>query len=76
VIGGGEGLHRWLSQRTDVQNIFVDGELVRFTHEGGREAQADFLKEMVLAGFRIAEFATHQKTLEDVFMHVTRGAVQ
>jgi hypothetical protein len=31
---------------------------------------------MVLAGFRIAEFASRQKSLEDVFLHVTRGAVQ
>jgi ABC-2 type transport system ATP-binding protein len=76
VLGGGTGLHQWLSQRGDVQNISVHGEQVRFTHAGGREEQADFLKQMVLAGFRIAEFATHEKTLEDVFMQVTRGAVQ
>ncbi len=76
VLGGGTGLHQWLSQRGDVQDISVHGELVRFTHAGGREEQADFLKQMVLAGLRIAEFATHEKTLEDVFMQVTRGAVQ
>ena len=76
VIGGGAGLQQWLSQRDDVENFLVDGELVRFSHEGGREEQADFLKEMVLAGFRISEFASQQQTLEDVFMHVTRGAVQ
>lgn len=76
VLGGGTGLQQWLSQRGDVQNISVHGERVRFTHAGGREEQADFLKQMVLAGFRIAEFATHEKSLEDVFMQVTRGAVQ
>ena len=76
VLGGGAGLQQWLSQRTDVQNVSVAGELVRFTHDGGREAQADFLKQMVLAGFRITEFATHERSLEDVFMQVTRGAVQ
>jgi hypothetical protein len=31
---------------------------------------------MVVAGFTIAEFASHVKSLEDVFMHVTRGVVQ
>ena len=76
VLGGGAGLQQWLCQRSDVQNVSVTGELVRFTHDGGREAQADFLKQMVLADFRIAEFATHEKSLEDVFMQVTRGAVQ
>ena len=59
-----------------MSDIFVDGELVRFTHEGGRDEQAGFLKEMVLAEFRIAEFGSQQKSLEDVFMHVTTGAVQ
>jgi len=49
---------------------------VRFTHEGGREEQADFLREMILADFRIAEFGSHEKSQEDVFLHVTRGAVQ
>jgi ABC-2 type transport system ATP-binding protein len=76
VAGGGTALSQWLSRRSDVGSIAVDGEELRFTHDGGREQQADFLKEMVLAGFRIAEFASRQKSLEDVFLHVTRGAVQ
>ncbi len=76
VLGGGQQLREWLDGRSDVQNILVDGELVRFNHEGGREAQADFLKELILAGFRITEFGSQQKSLEDVFMHVTRGVVQ
>ena len=57
-------------------HLVADGQLLRFTHEGEREEQADLLKEMVLAGFRVAEFGSQQKSLEDVFMHVTRGAVQ
>jgi ABC-2 type transport system ATP-binding protein len=76
VLGGGQTLKNWLETRDDVENIFVDGELVRFTHDGGRDEQADFLREMVLADFRIAEFGSQQKSLEDIFMHVTRGAVQ
>jgi ABC-2 type transport system ATP-binding protein len=76
VLGGGHPLSQWLSEREDVSDISVDGELVRFSHEGGREAQADFLKELILADFRVSEFASHQKSLEDVFMHVTRGIVQ
>jgi hypothetical protein len=31
---------------------------------------------MVLADFAIAEFGSHSQSLEDVFMAVTRGAVQ
>jgi ABC-2 type transport system ATP-binding protein len=76
VLDDGTALKTWLSLRDDVEHIFVDGELVRFTHAGGRNEQADFLKEMILAGFRIAEFGSQQKSLEDVFMRVTTGAVQ
>jgi ABC-2 type transport system ATP-binding protein len=76
VLDDGTALKAWLSLRDDVEHIFVDGELVRFTHAGGRNEQADFLKEMILAGFRIAEFGSQQKSLEDVFMRVTTGAVQ
>jgi ABC-2 type transport system ATP-binding protein len=76
MIGGGESLHTWLRQRTDVQNVVVEGEHIRFTHDGGREEQSELLRQLVHAGFRIDEFATHQKSLEDVFMQVTHGAVQ
>jgi ABC-2 type transport system ATP-binding protein len=76
VLGSGAPLQQWLSQRTDVQSIRVEGEHVLFTHDGGREEQSELLRQLIQAGFRIDEFATQQKTLEDVFMQVTRGAVQ
>jgi ABC-2 type transport system ATP-binding protein len=66
----------WLERRTDVEQIDVDGELVHFSHQGDRRAEAALLKEMVQAGFEIVEFGCRQKSLEDVFMQVTRGAVQ
>ncbi len=66
----------WLNRRGDVHQITVDGELVRFAHDGDRSAEAALLKQMVLADFTIAEFASQPKSLEEVFMHVTRGRVQ
>jgi ABC-2 type transport system ATP-binding protein len=76
VLGGAEPLREWLARRSDVRELRVEGDLLRFSHDGSREEQADFLREIVLAGFRVAEFASHEKSLEDVFMHVTRGVVQ
>jgi ABC-2 type transport system ATP-binding protein len=76
VLGDGQPLGDWLAARGDVQHISVAGDLVRFSHQGGLEAQADFLSQLVLAGFRIIEFGSRQQSLEDVFMQVTRGAVQ
>ena len=66
----------WLENRGDVESIRVDGQLIRFSHVGESDAQAALLREMILAEFAIAEFGIEQRSLEDVFMHVTRGVVQ
>ncbi len=76
VLGGGGPLAAWLGHRDDVERIEVDGELVHFSHQGDRHAEAALLRAMVEAGFEIIEFGSKQKSLEDVFMQVTRGAVQ
>jgi ABC-2 type transport system ATP-binding protein len=76
VLGGAGGLAEWLAQRTDVSEVHADGEVVRFTHEGEQDTEVALLREMVLADFAVAEFGSHSKSLEDVFMAVTRGAVQ
>ena len=76
VLGEIEPLIRWLGERSDLSNIRVEGPLLIFNHEGDRESEADLLKEMVVAGFRVAGFGSRAKSLEEVFMHVTRGAVQ
>jgi ABC-2 type transport system ATP-binding protein len=76
VLGNTDPLTSWLAQRDDVEGIHVAGQLLRFSHAGDEHGQATLLREMVLAGFAIAEFASHRKTLEDVFMQVTKGVVQ
>jgi ABC-2 type transport system ATP-binding protein len=76
VLGGAAALAMWLGERNDVGNIKLDGELVRFTHAGEQTSEAALLKEMVLAGHALCEFASHSHSLEDVFMAVTKGAVQ
>jgi ABC-2 type transport system ATP-binding protein len=76
VLGGAQALSQWLGAREDVEKIVLDGEYVNFAHAGVREAEVELLREMVVAGFAILEFGTHQTTLEDVFLQVTRGYVQ
>jgi ABC-2 type transport system ATP-binding protein len=66
----------WLGERADIENIRVDGQLIRFSHVGETDEQAKLLREMILAEFAVAEFGIEQRSLEDVFMHVTRGVVQ
>lgn len=76
VLGGGQGLSQWLGARDDVQNIRLDAEYVVFSHEGDRESEVALLRAMVLAEIPVLEFGSHQVTLEDVFLQVTRGYVQ
>ncbi len=76
VLDDVSGLRGWLEARGDIEHLVVDGELVRFSHAGGRPEQAELLREMILADFKIAAYGSHVKSLEDVFMHVTQGFVQ
>jgi len=76
VLGGAESLAQWLGRRIDVTKVEVEGEVCHFTHAGEQHSEVALLREMVIAGFAVAEFGSHSKSLEDVFMEVTRGAVQ
>ncbi len=76
VLDGATGLGTWLSQRNDVSQIDIRQDVLRFVHEGTIEKDAELLREMVQAGFRIASFGSQAITLEDVFMQVTEGLVQ
>jgi ABC-2 type transport system ATP-binding protein len=75
VLGGASALAPWLEQR-GARGIEVDGDIGRFRHDGSAEEEAELLREMVLAGFRVAAFGSQTKTLEEVFMQVTEGLVQ
>ena len=76
VLGGAAALGLWLGQRADVSEVRPEGEIVHFSHVGDQASEAALLREIVLASFPVAEFASHTKSLEDVFMAVTRGVVQ
>ena len=76
VLEDDDGLRRWLAAREDVsQVLYADGQFT-LNHEGGPAEQAELLKQLVAAEFRVIEFASKTKTLEDVFLHVTEGRVQ
>lgn len=76
VLGGAEGARAWLAAHTDINDVSLNGEELRFSHTGDRDSEVVLLKEMILADFRVAEFASHSQSLEDVFMAVTKGVVQ
>jgi ABC-2 type transport system ATP-binding protein len=76
VLGGASAVAGWLDGRPDVLELRVDGELAMFLFEGDAEAQADLLRELVRADLRVAAFGTRERSLEDVFLQVTKGHVQ
>jgi ABC-2 type transport system ATP-binding protein len=76
VLGGSEALVTWLGRRADVHELRATGEMVEFLHDGDQQTEADVLRDMIQAGFRVAAFGSRAKSLEDVFMQVTEGLVQ
>lgn len=76
VIRDADRLAKWLAARTDVSQVEIDDRWVAFQHAGNDDAQAQLLREIVDADFRVIEFGVRNKTLEDVFLEVTKGRVQ
>jgi ABC-2 type transport system ATP-binding protein len=76
VLNNAKGLAEWLGGRESISEIDVDGDLVRFIHADGRDAEAGLLKAMIEAGFQVYSFGARRQSLEDVFMKVTKGRVQ
>ena len=65
-----------LQARPEIENVVVDGELVRFAFSGDVHDQAALVAMLVNQGFQVAEVTSRKKSLEDVFLHVTEGLVQ
>jgi ABC-2 type transport system ATP-binding protein len=76
LLGGLDGAATWLAARADVHELKLNGDAATFSHDGDDIAQADLLRDMIGAGFRVVAFGSHQQSLEDVFLQVTAGLVQ
>ena len=76
VLGDAAPVANWLKERITMYQCRTDGPFLNFTHDGDRESEADLLRDLILAGFRIVEFGSERRSLEDVFMQVTKGQVQ
>jgi ABC-2 type transport system ATP-binding protein len=90
VLGGAGPLAAWIAQRLGATaglsgsaatrlgkpTVAPDGETLAFLYPGGAESEADLLRAMIEAGFRVAAFGSRRRSLEDVFMQITQGLVQ
>ena len=76
VLDDARPLAQWLAEHQQVEQLRADGRLVRFLHAGDPPAQAELLRAIIEAGFRVVAFGARRQSLEDVFMQVTEGLVQ
>jgi len=76
VLSNAEGLVQWLESRDANCQLRVDGDVIAVIREDDTEADADLLRDIIQAGFRIVQFGSRQQSLEDVFLEVTKGQVQ
>ncbi|MEO1497185.1 MAG: ABC transporter ATP-binding protein [Planctomycetota bacterium] len=80
VLDDPRRLAHWLEQNDEIAEVSIDGERVRFVQASDREESEDHLAgvlaAMIADGFRVVEFTSKTKSLEDVFLHVTEGRVQ
>jgi ABC-2 type transport system ATP-binding protein len=66
----------WLSQRRGISASASGSEMVQLPFSTDRELQAELLRELIDAGFRVNRFQPRRRSLEEAFLHVTRGEVQ
>ncbi len=76
VIGDAGEVALWLAKREGVEILKSGLESVHFSIPADLAMQADLLRDMLEAGFRVVQFAVRAKSLEDAFLHITQGRVQ
>ena len=76
VLSDSAGLAAWLDGRDTIDGVRVNGDTVTFGRLVNAEADADLLRDMIQAGFRVVQFSSQLESLEDVFLQVTKGHVQ
>jgi ABC-2 type transport system ATP-binding protein len=69
-------LSNWLGQQPDVVMVAEKGLSVEFMFDESPVARAELLQRLLAAGFPICSFAVRRRSLEEVFMNVTKGIVQ
>ncbi len=76
TLGQNGELATFLERRPLVSQVLVRGDSVSCQLEGGHDEQAELLRDLVQASFRVLSFGASERSLEDVFMQITTGAVQ
>jgi ABC-2 type transport system ATP-binding protein len=76
VRDGMERLHRELLETPRIEKVNIAGEEIAAEINGDEEDCCDLLTGLVGRGYRVVEFKLQRANLEEIFMNVTKGAVQ
>jgi ABC-2 type transport system ATP-binding protein len=71
-----EKLYRELLETPGVESVNFVGDEIAAEINGDDEACCDLLTGLIGRGYRIVEFKQQRANLEEIFMNVTKGAVQ
>ncbi len=69
-------LQNLLMTTPGVDNVAVVDDDIAISLEGGEPECAELLTLIVGSGFKVSEFQRKRTDLEDIFMKITKGAVQ
>jgi ABC-2 type transport system ATP-binding protein len=75
VLSGGDTAEKVLSETTGIQNMERSGNEFHFETNLERPALADVLARLFAENVRVLFFEEDKGTLEDVFLHVTKGGL-
>ncbi len=76
TIAQNEDLVSFLMNRPSISEIVRRSDSVSCQLAGGHQEQAALLRDIVQANFDVTAFGATERSLEDVFMQITTGAVQ
>lgn len=76
VRGDAQQAAGWLRDHEHVDQLQLDGTTIRFHLVGGDAQQAAILRHLIERGVEVLQYAPVDDSLEDVFLQITRGAVQ
>ena len=66
----------WLSEHPELESVRSNGKVIRFNFISDEEMHAELLSLMIENNIRVASFSSKQRSLEDAFLHVTKGRIQ
>lgn len=67
---------KWLDAIPEISGTNIQQNRIHFDFGPQQEDRADLLAAMINAGFRVSDFTVKERTLEEAFLHVTKGRIQ